>query len=475
MTDPINPDVVEALAPMLEILRQDSGTQGPFELLAEQKTVLRALCEHQRVIVLKSRQQSISTIGLLYDLVHCIVNPGHQVALVCDVQKKANDLMARAAQWVEQLGIPTVVANTERIQLANGSAIHALTAVSRAGKGESSIGRSGTYGHIHISELAFIQDDRAMMAALSRALLPGGKMLVESTASSALNLFHALWHNGPGWHHVFLSCEDHVTYRRDPLELSEADWAELQAKYSFTRRDTAAWWKHTLDVDLSGDTFRAQRESPVKPEQAFVYAEGRWVHKHVDAVTRTEGHWTHYEHAFEPTVFGVDTALGVGGDYSFLAIVGRVSGKLHATWHDNKTEVPEFAKIVTDAAKTHKCEMAVIEASGIGGSTLQLCRAAGLPTLEFWVTHTEKPIRLNAFRHAVETGAMPIGPELVTEIRSSTVDRNGKYTGRDDGINAVSEALAWISTAGTYVAPRPKVDPTEFFDAQAFRPKKTVF
>jgi hypothetical protein len=62
------------------------------------------------------------------------------------------------------------------------------------------------------------------------------------------------------------------------------------------------------------------------------------------------------------------------------------------------------------------------------------------------VSGDEKHLRLQRLKQAIEDGSIPVGPELVYEIKSSriqppkTAKSRAEYVGRDDMLNALSFA-----------------------------------
>jgi len=465
----IDPERVAALASHLTLLDQQTGTFTPFSLNDEQRRVLDAVCASDRVIILKSRQQGISTICCLYDLLHAVTHPGHTVAIVADVQDKAEGLLAKCTAWAKQIGIPLDTENVRSITLANGASIEAKSAVSRATGGESRVGRSKSYALVHLSEFGFMSDDEALFAALTSTLLPGGKVIVESTASPADNLFNRTWHHGPGWSHLFFSVEDHEAYRANPDSITDAQWDTLREDFRFTRRDTAAWLWRKLQTDFGGDRYRAFREYPVTPEQAFAYASGRWIHDftaapgcNVTGNARLEGRFeVEYPHGDEPVMYGVDVGSGSGGDYSALAVIGRATGKLHRVIASNTLDVAAFTDVVIARAQVDKPWIIAVETNGIGAGVHSLLCRAKLPSVEHVSDKHEKAARFSALRVSIESGALPLGPELILEVKSSTIDRDGRYSGRDDVLSALSFARERWSKS-PYVAPPPPLDPLVF-------------
>lgn len=443
---------IEAWAPHLEVLDQETGVLAPLLLTVEQVEVYAALREHARVVILKARQQGISTICCLNDVLYALSHPGQAVAIVADTQDKAQGLLAKCRGWLRSMGVRLDVDNATRIVLESGASIDALSAVAHAEGGESRTGRSRSYGLIHCSELAFWYADRATMAALLSTALPGARVVVESTASSAANLFNQLWHGvdeegkpvEDDWYRIFLSVERHEAYRADPASISDARWVELQA-LGFENRAAAAWWDGKYRTDLRGDLHRTLREYPARAYQAFSFAEGRWIHtfERIEPV-RMDGYWRIYcENPQEPVVAGVDTGEGVGGDYSSIYLIGLWTGQTIATWSCNTLDVAAFAGVILECARRWKPKAIVIEKNGIGAGTLSLVRNGCSVAVAHKSSDGEKPVRFAAFRQALAQGWLKAGPCLETEIKSSVVDRDGSYTGRDDLINAGSFAVIY--------------------------------
>ena len=441
------------LASALVILNQDTGGRTPWVLNDEQREVLQELCEHQRVLILKGRQVGVSTACLLFDLAFAIANPGVAVCIVADEQLKAEGLLAKVAAWARSIAIKLTKENVRSIELPNGSTIDARSAISRADDDESRVGRSKTYALLHLSEVGFWANDRAVFAALTSSALPSARIVIESTASASENLLKQLWDEADnGWHHVFLSMERHAIYTAGPASITEARWAELQLEHGFTSRPHAAWWHHKIKTDLGGDVHRGLREFPVQPDDCFVFAEGRWILTHTPAKTKQVGPWAHYERDDkpEPVVFGVDTGAGLGGDFSAIAVVGKVTKRLHATWTSNQTPIPDFLEVIKAAAAKWKPVDIAVESNGIGiGVFTTLSQMTTLPVIE-QKSGAEKHQRLTRLKLAIESGAMPVGPEVVEEMVSSHIEKpkgpRGApvYEGRDDLLNAISFALVAI-------------------------------
>ena len=323
--------------------------------------------------------------------------------------------------------------------------------------------------------------------------LPTAKVIIESTASAADNLFRRLWAEADnGWHHVFLSLERHAIYRRSETDIDDATWAELRAAHSFTRRDTAAWWFHKTRSDLGGDVQRALREFPVVPEHCFAFAEGRFIKRHLDAVVRQTGEWVegrydgwtlYDDHPKEPVIFGVDTGAGLGADASALGVVGEVTGRLYATWTSSTTSVDSYIDLIEVAADRWSPTVIVVEVNGIGRGVCDGLLARDYPAEEH-TSGAEKHQRLTRVKLAIESGAMPISPEVVYEAQNSRIARPTSarglpvYEGRDDLLNAISFALhrrAEHMERSSRVNILNRADPQRVFVPTHRKPKRRAY
>lgn len=475
------------LSAALVILNQDTATAGPWCLNDEQREVLQALCEHQRVIILKGRQVGISTVCCLFDLSFAIAHAGVNVAICADTEDKAIGLLAKIKAWCAAIGIPLVVDNATSITLSNGSSIDALSAVSAADEGESRVGRSKTYLLIHMSEMGFWRNDVAVFRALtSGATSPHVRMIIESTASAADNLFKTMWEDDDnGWEHVWLSIEKHVVYRAGADSIDDKTWAHLQT-LGFTHRESGAWWHAKIKADFAGDEKGGLREFPVKPEDCFAFAEGRWLTTWKEAAPRYAGKWvevgntrvyrgwTFYVELAglkESTVAGVDVGAGLGLDASAIAIKGRLTRRLIATFTDNTISVPAFEALIEKTSTTFRCVAVRVESNGIGQGPFQKLRdETNVPVVE-QKSGGEKHARLTRLKLEIESSAMPIGKEVIAEAMSSRISKpkgpQGApvYEGRDDLLNALSFADKQLEAESEEQPPKPpKPDIRDVFD-----------
>jgi hypothetical protein len=450
-----------AFCQSLKIVDQTTGAVKRWTLNAEQHEVIRAVCGHSRLIILKSRQVGITTVLLAYDLLFAIINPGLQVSIVFDIDENAKRKLEQLKQWCRQLKIRVIQPSDKHtLTLWNGAQLVAMTSGSRAADGEAKVGRSGTSGLIHASELSFWVIAEAAFTSLTATTLATTKVIVESTAKAGESHFRTMWDraNAPSdgedagvnrYAPLFLPLEMHEGYRIDPRTISDELWERLQRDRGFARRDTAAWWWSKLQGDFSGDVHRCLQEYPVKADDAFSFGKGRWIFGFQSVEPqRHVGDWRLYimDAAGEPLGLGVDTALGLGRDSSAIFVMGLWSGACIATYKCNTIRPEDYANEVFQAQRMFKAHVVAVETNGCGKEVFVQLSAKGCPGLFDQKSSDikgEKAVRMGWMKRAIESGRVLVGPELKAEIEGSVRDEEGDFDGPDDLLNAGSFIEKW--------------------------------
>lgn len=457
-----------ALASSLMVLNQKTSAMEPFRLNREQERVLKAMLRspRRRVVILKGRQIGCSTVIVYFLMLVAIMNPGLPIAIVAHKQDVANGLLGKVKGWLAQIGVGLSVANVESIVLENGASIDALSAVSPAEGGESTVGRSKSYGAIHATEQAFWRNAQAVWASVTSTKLAGAFLVAESTGTPGETLFRRTFDDAAkdGWDPLFFGVEDHENYRDDVQSISDETWEALRAEYGFTRRDAAAWWWNTLHGTMKGDVRRMLREYPVVPDHSWAFREGLHISKYreVPVIVTESGAWNYYDPATkrddgtegwnEPVILGVDTAEGIGLDSSAMALVGHRSGRVLATWKSNETPIPQYIQHVKAVHARFAPVATVVEKNGVGAVVYQACGGLyGVDKQTSGNRDGEVQVRRDMLRDAIESGEVPIGGHLVEEAKSSQVkpkvNADGvvrvAFVGMDDALSAVSFARKW--------------------------------
>ena len=172
------------------------GTLTRFKMNRSQHVAYAASLRHPRIIILKSRQQGISTLWLVSFFDDALFNRNFSIGLMAQGQDEAETLLTRTKLLWDKLNpaikdfiqIAIKTDNTKEFSLTNGSSIFIRTSF-----------RSTTLQRLHISEMGKIANKYPEKAKETKtgtlqALAQGNIGIVESTAEGD-NLFKSMWDN----------------------------------------------------------------------------------------------------------------------------------------------------------------------------------------------------------------------------------------------------------------------------------------
>ncbi len=261
------------------------GVKQLFNMNYAQLHLYHAHILHSRVIVLKSRQQGISTYELIDSFDDGIFRDDFTAGLMSQGKRESGILLQRskllwkelAPQVKSFLGLSPSKDNTEAIKFSNGSTL--LIGVSF---------RSQTLQRLHISELGKIaaENPRRVEETFTgslQALAAGNYATIESTAEGD-NAFKEIWDKaimlledkglegfGPkDFYPLFLSWADDpdctLEKHQDDTEESLRYFEELSTEYGFMPTDAQKWWWISQIRELGAKIFQ---EYPFNAEEAF--------------------------------------------------------------------------------------------------------------------------------------------------------------------------------------------------------------
>lgn len=238
--------------------------------------------QHSRKIILKTRQQGISTLFLAYNLDSCLFIPGYQAGVQSYGQDEADKLSKRAELMWEELssdikelmGITLVSNNSKGMTFSNGSVLK--------------IGnfRGDTLQSLHVSELGKIakrypEKAKELKTGAFQSVGKGNKITIESTAEGKSGLFYETWQKallkeksgkfGPfDFQPIFLSWIYDPDCNIDtPPEIDDeldAYFTKIETDLNVTLTDTQKWW-YAAKKDELGDDMK--QEYPTTADEAF--------------------------------------------------------------------------------------------------------------------------------------------------------------------------------------------------------------
>ena len=277
------------------------GDPIPFRLNRAQFKVYAKSLEHPRLIILKSRQQGISTFWLISYFDDLITLANYNCGLMAQGKDEAGTLLERLKHtwntcppWVKEFfNLKIVKNNSAEFTLSNNSTMFIRTSF-----------RSATLQRLHISELGKIANKYPERAKETKtgtlqALAPGNTGVIESTAEG-VNMFKYMWDAstkqyaagrlaGKDFLPVFLSWLDDP----DCVEFEQQYPADEELDY-FTRLEESLKIVITPEQrnfwiaqhrELEGDI---HQEYPATPEEAFTAAQDGtyWAKRYLEMIVR---------------------------------------------------------------------------------------------------------------------------------------------------------------------------------------------
>lgn len=267
-------------------IKDKSGNKVKLKLNYAQQKVEQAIKKQEaqnkpvRIMILKARQQGISTYIDALGFKRTITDKNRHFAIVTQETSATNNLLERLKYAKDNLpsalkpiekksnAKEIVWENSEDINNSLSSRISCYTA------GGKEIGRSETIQFLHLSELAFWQDtfakDNYTAITQTVANVPNTAIIIESTANG-FNLFRDLWYGDNDYEKVFIGWNEEPSYsiQCDQLPNKTDEEIELQKTYNLT--DSQLLWRRwCIKNNCGGDINKFKQEYPVNPDEAFV-------------------------------------------------------------------------------------------------------------------------------------------------------------------------------------------------------------
>lgn len=262
----------------LYTIRDKNGQKRTLKLNASQNKVLTKY-KHNKKVILKSRQQGISTLFLAYNLDDCLFKPGYNAGIQSYGLDESDKLSMRARLMWEDLDpnikglmqLDVVSDNQKGITFSNGSILK--------------IGnfRGDTLQSLHVSELAkiakkFPDKAKELKTGAFQAVSTKNKITIESTAEGKNGLFWEIWNKAEtnqllglpitplDFEPIFLSwMEDPDCQLSFEVEVPKT-LDDYFKKLNVPLTNEQRWWYAKKKEELGEDM---QQEYPSTPEEAF--------------------------------------------------------------------------------------------------------------------------------------------------------------------------------------------------------------
>ena len=362
-------DSFDEFSKLLRIRTKNGGIE-PFVLNKAQLYLQDKINEQKqrtgrvRVIILKGRQQGISTYTAARFYWRTIFNRGIKTFIMTHKQEATDNLFEIVKRYHGQMPEiftpPTKFDNAkEMLFTATDSGYKVATA---GGKGS---GRSSTIQQLHLSELAYYPsgDDVAMGMMQAVPEMDNTEIIIESTAAGTGNFYHEMWQQATKGQSDFIPVfipwfwQDEYTIHDDSVVLDGSDY-DIGNAFGITSAHLK--WRKKKIANMGGDELRFKREYPNTPEEAFETS-GEDILIPITkvrlAMQRKEVRPNNY------VVMGVDPAR-FGTDYTAICI--REGRKVHKIYKYHQQDTMQVAGMVRRLMLDWKPDHIMVDTVGIG-------------------------------------------------------------------------------------------------------------
>ena len=386
-------------------IEDKEGNLIPFTMNWAQHMVYADLLRHPRLIILKSRQQGISTFWLLYALDLCITEDNTKAGLMSQGLQESKTLKERLERAYDHIptellnfiGTHNTVRNSSEFALDNDSKVYVATSF-----------RSGTLQFMHISEFGKISAKHPEKAKETRtgsmqAIRGGLPVIIESTAEGRGNMFYELWvqadaHAGnlspKDFKTVFLSWVNDPDCRISVPQMINREAEEyfdlLKVEYEsyfgkpLHLEDEQKWWWVSQLREFSGSMEMMGQEYPGWPEEAFAATkDGTYWAKLYRAEVVAKGHLV--EDLYESSL-PVNVAIDLGmNDMMVLVFFQLYQGELRVVdeYHNSGEGILHYVNVMRDRGYRYGSVWlphdAVVKELGTGKSRYAIFREMGVP------------------------------------------------------------------------------------------------
>lgn len=367
-------------------IRTKAGEFIPLELNSAQDIVHERLeaqlaeCGWVRALILKGRQQGISTYIAARYYRKTSLFAGVSTFILSHEQSSSDALFAMVDRFQRSNPIaPSVgVCNTKELQFDK---LQSSYIVATAGARE--VGRGRSTSLFHGSEAAFWQNAKSHFAASVQAvpLMPGTEVILETTSAGPGGEFYSRWqdaeHGDSDYIAIFIPWFLSKEYRRAPPEGfvlgTDADEGELSESEYAEMFGLDLWqmaWRRAKIKEL-GDVATFKREYPATVSEAWSASSEHEPFIKPVLVMRAR---KRKRDGGGPLILGVDPASG-GGDR--FAVAARRGDRVLWVRHRKKIDTLEGTAWIRSLIDELKPARVWIDAGNIGAAIITNLKASG--------------------------------------------------------------------------------------------------
>jgi hypothetical protein len=347
------------------VIQHPTKGKIPFHLYAYQESSLQDFQDHDRVIILKSRQLGISTLIAGYALWMILFQNDKNVLVVAIDQNTSKNLVTKVRVMFDNLPswlkLKAVESNKLSMRLSNGSQIKAVSSTGTSGRSEA-------LSLVIIDEAAFVDGAEDLWASLQQTLSTGGQGILLSTPNGTGNFFHRMWTKAESGDNTFKTSR--LPWQVHPERNQE--WRNRQDDELGIR---LAAQECDCDFSTSGNTV-------VSPELITFYNEtfskdpiekrgfdgNLWIWESPD-----------YTRSY---LIAADVARGDASDYSAFHVID-VESATQVAEYKGQLSTKDFGNLLVAVGTEYNDALLVVENANVGWATLQQIIERGYKNLYY--------------------------------------------------------------------------------------------
>ena len=312
--------------------------------------------------------------------------------------------------------------------------------------GSPEAGRGTTPTVAHLSEVAFWQFDEKILAGLFQGIpnSPGTEVILESTANGISGEFYRLWKTAEAGKNeyvpIFIPWFLTSEYTMPAPEGWEMDEDEIEYAETYDLTIDQMYWRR-MKIGESGP-IKFQQEYPATAEEAFVSTgsnifdvptlNAMEVKEPINRRRLNEGSvyfdqhpqgelkvFREHKHT-EKFVIGADVALGVGQDSSSATVMDS-EREIVATFESNRIDPTRYGELLFYLGRMYNHALLVVESNSIGVATLAKIKSMQYPNL-YYQTNLAKMDNEEGERPGFKT-SVSTKPAIIGNLKNAIKNR----------------------------------------------------
>lgn len=178
-------------------------------------------------IILKARQIGFSSLVLAIFTLDFLLKENSRSVVISHDAPSAQKLLDRVKNFIKSAEAKGLLVNLKynsKNEITNSDKNSSFYI---GASGSKSFGRGDTLTSLHLSEFAFYSDPKSMLASALQAVVPNGRVIIESTANG-MNFFKEFWDKSKAGETNFKThFFDNSFYSKEFLEQKKKELGEL--------------------------------------------------------------------------------------------------------------------------------------------------------------------------------------------------------------------------------------------------------